>query len=221
MTRQVVWQTWCTNKSPTVSFGKCPISPPNSVGKICFDFGFLLPDFPLPARLALPSSKWFRRRPYKIRFFQRFGFISNWCKLWPKAEVSIALTCDFCGCRWITSHWRPTIMWLHCSRRLTGPCLCCKKLHNYMVLWAFCVIKHTTCVSPSWALRGLQDDEWHEGALPNCHQYRRSSQCSHAAGGDDKNWDTLFCSEVFLERSFYNKRWERMYKKSCLYRVKV
>lgn len=91
MTRQVVWQTWCTNKSPTVSFGKCPISPPKSVGKICFDFGFLLPDFPLPARLALPSSKWFRRRPYKIRFFQRFGFISNWCKLWPKAEVSIAI----------------------------------------------------------------------------------------------------------------------------------
>jgi len=43
--------------------------PSKSVGKICFDFGFLLPDFPLPARLALPSSKWFRRRPYKIRFF--------------------------------------------------------------------------------------------------------------------------------------------------------
>lgn len=69
MTRQMVWQTWCTNKSPTVSFGKCPISPPKAVGKICFAFGFLLPDFPLPARLALPSSKWFRRRPYKIRFF--------------------------------------------------------------------------------------------------------------------------------------------------------
>lgn len=92
MTRQVVWQTWCTNKSPTVSFGRCPISPPKLVGKILFWFpffggiallsligGLLLPDFPLPTRLALPSSKWFRRRPWFFSDLVSFPkFLSHW-----------------------------------------------------------------------------------------------------------------------------------------------